>query len=316
MRACLFAHRKIQFINVWLQSLTSALGIVRTVKTYFAFACSMFALLGLAWGQPTLLLYRTASQQPKFVLVDSRTYSGVGTTSISDVITSDSFAVRRDDSCFMVTFTNAVRFHTEIQFVSSPSEGTNFVQAAIPAPVMTIGFPTNTQVLFDGAIFNLEHLATNGNSAKVSSEHSDLPLRYDDARYGLTFSLPASWRGYSVSTEQLKGMRYSPTESRQTVVGRIPLITLRHPQWHVDAPYQDIPILIFTRAQWDALHRGELWPSSFAGGTMYELWHDERSVFAMSSRYNAADEVSGWKEVANILKQNRDAHKMAQLYPE
>jgi hypothetical protein len=36
----------------------------------------------------------------------------------------------------------------------------------------------------------------------------------------------------------------------------------------------------------------------------------------MSSRYNAADEVRGWKEVVDIVEQNRAANKMPHLYPE
>ena len=55
---------------------------------------------------------------------------------------------------------------------------------------------------------------------------------------------------------------------------------------------------------------------TFAGGVMDELWHNQGFVFAISSRYNAADEVSGWKEVAEIIEQNRAANKMPHLYPE
>jgi len=145
---------------------------------------------------------------------------------------------------------------------------------------------------------------------------SGLPLRYHKAQYGLTFFLPASWRGYSVLVQQLDDERYSPAEDRQIIVGHTPMITLRHPQWQDSAPYQDIPILVFTRAQWDDLNHGELWPSLFAGGTMVELWHSQRFVFAMSSRYNAADEVSGWKEVTEIVEQNHATNSMPRLYPQ
>ena len=153
-------------------------------------------------------------------------------------------------------------------------------------------------------------------SMDVASRPSGLPVRYHSARYDLTFYLPASWRDYSVWVQQLDDERYSPAEDRQVIVGHTPMITLRHPQWQASAPYQDIPILVFTRAQWDALHHGKLWPSIFAGGVMDELWHSQRFVFAMSSRYNAADEVRDWKEVTEIVEQNRAANKMPRLYPE
>jgi len=48
---------------------------------------------------------------------------------------------------------------------------------------------------------------------------------------------------------------------------------------------------------------------------MDELWHSQQFVFAMSSRYNAADEVKGLKEVAEIVAQNYAANKMPHLYP-
>jgi hypothetical protein len=159
-------------------------------------------------------------------------------------------------------------------------------------------------------------LATGCGGMDVTSQPSSLPLRYHNARYGLTFFLPASWRGYSVSIEQLEDETYSPAEDKQIIVGHTPMFTLRHPRWQASAPYQDIPILVFTRAQWDALHHGKLWPSLFAGGTMDELWHSPKYVFGMSSRYNAADDVKAWKEVADIVEQNHAAHNMLRLYPE
>jgi hypothetical protein len=93
------------------------------------------------------------------------------------------------------------------------------------------------------------------------------------------------------------------------------MITLRHPRWQSDAPFQDIPIVVFTRAQWDALNHGKFWPSLFAGGVMDELWHNQSFVFAMSNRYNWG-ELEGAKEVAEIIEQNCAANKMGHLYSE
>jgi hypothetical protein len=151
-------------------------------------------------------------------------------------------------------------------------------------------------------------LATGGcRNGDVASHPSGLPLRYRDARYDLTFFLPASWQGYSVSVKQIEDQRYSPLEDKDITVGYTPMITLRHPQWQATAPYADIPILIFTPAQWDSLRHGELWPSAFTGGTIDELWHNQKYVFAMSSRTFANDELKGWKETARIVERNRNA---------
>jgi hypothetical protein len=159
-------------------------------------------------------------------------------------------------------------------------------------------------------------LATGCANRDVTSQPSSLPLRYHNARYGLTFFLPASWRDYSVSIQQLEDTTYSPAEDKQILVGHTAMITLRHPRWQASAPYQDVPILAFTRAQWDALHHGGLWPSLFAGGTMDELWHSQEHVFAMSSRYAFDDSVREWKEAADIVERNCTANNMPHLYPE
>jgi hypothetical protein len=153
-------------------------------------------------------------------------------------------------------------------------------------------------------------------SVDVAGQAYDRPMRYHEARYDLTFSLPSSWRGCSVAVRELDDQKYSLTDDKEVLVGHTPMITLRHPQWHASGPYQDIPILVFSRAQRDELHRGELWPSLFAGGVMYELWHNRRFVFAISSRYNADNEVRGWKEVAGIIERNQEANKMPKLYEE
>src|SRR5581483_7232957 len=86
-------------------------------------------------------------------------------------------------------------------------------------------------------------LTTGCGGLNAPNQPSGLPLRYHNAKSDLTFFLPASWRGYSVSVQQLDDERYSPTEDRQILVGHTPMVTLRHPRWQAGAPYQDIPIL-------------------------------------------------------------------------
>ena len=160
-------------------------------------------------------------------------------------------------------------------------------------------------------------LAAGCSSMNTAKRPDALPVRYHNAKYDLTFYLPTSWRGYSVSIQQVEDEKYSPAEDRLVTVGYTPMFTLRNPQWQKNAPYQDIPILMFTRAQWDALHRGKLWPSLFAGGTMDELWHNENYVFAMSSRtFGFNDELKCWRETEEIVRQNLDINKMPHLYSE
>lgn len=148
-------------------------------------------------------------------------------------------------------------------------------------------------------------LATGCRSTHVASHPSGLPLRYHNTQYDLTFFLPASWRGYSVVTQTWDGYPESKEHG--------PIVVLRHPQWKTNDLYQDIPIMVFTHKQWDEEERGDFFP--YAGGIISEMWHNRNYVFGLYSRYNAFDEVKGWKEADDIIRQNCDANKMAPLHP-
>jgi hypothetical protein len=159
-------------------------------------------------------------------------------------------------------------------------------------------------VVFSGGLF--------GCSTMVKHP-SDLPLRYHNAQYGFTFFLPASWKGYSVLTQQWEGETYSREKDTEVVLARGPIIVLRNPQWKMNNLYQDIPIYVFTRQQWDDIHLGK-YNAVGAGGVIYELWHDDKYVFGMHSRYNSGDSVNGWKEAQDIVHQNCAAHPEPHLH--
>ena len=88
-----------------------------------------------------------------------------------------------------------------------------------------------------------------------------------------------------------------------------------HPQWQTNDLYQDIPINVFTHQQWTEEQQGKMWPDISAGGVIYELWDNRNYVFAMSSRYDAQDDVKGWQEAADIIATNCAAHPGPPLYP-
>jgi hypothetical protein len=136
---------------------------------------------------------------------------------------------------------------------------------------------------------------------------SDIPLNstlmYRNSDYGLAFSLPATWTGYTVLLKRWESQEYQPTSDRDAVVARGPIVVLRDPRWKSSNPRQDIPILIFTREQWDA-HRQE---GIFAGGIVYELSRNQHYVFGVYSRFNADDSVEGWEEADQIVGQNTAA---------
>jgi hypothetical protein len=134
---------------------------------------------------------------------------------------------------------------------------------------------------------------------------SDAPLRYYDAQYDLPFFLPASWKGYSVLHQEWDGGG----------AWRGPIIVFRNPQWRTNDPYQDIPVMVFTRSQWEVCGKnGGFFP--YAAGVITEMWHNPKYVFGIYSRYNAADSVKGWTEAAEIVDGNRDANDMPHLHSE
>lgn len=135
-----------------------------------------------------------------------------------------------------------------------------------------------------------------------------LPLRYHNAQYDFTFFLPANWEGYSVLLEQ-----WGSNQTDVMVAEQGPIIILRHPQWKTNDLYQDIPIMVFTRKQWDEERQGKFFP--YAGGVIEEMWHNQKYVFGEYSRYNTYDDVKGWEEAGDIINQNLAAHPEPPLSP-
>jgi hypothetical protein len=144
-------------------------------------------------------------------------------------------------------------------------------------------------------------------------DQSAAPVIYRSAQYAFTFSLPASWQGYTVAIQQWEGQTYGSATDQVVVTERGPIIVLRHPQWRASDPYLDIPILVFTRRQWEKHHQGRF--SVGAGGVEIEIGHNSNYVFAISSRFNAADGVKGWQEATDIVGHNQTANGPP-LHPE
>jgi hypothetical protein len=144
---------------------------------------------------------------------------------------------------------------------------------------------------------------------------SGLPIHYYNAQYDFTFYLPDSWKGCSVVMDEWDApLMKSPSDSTDKAIGteRGSIIVLRHPLWRTNNLYQDIPIMVFTRKQWQEEHDGLFFP--YAGGLISEMWHNNKYVFGLYSRYNANDDVKGWKEVDGILATNSAAHSEPTLY--
>ncbi|MFZ0770009.1 MAG: hypothetical protein WCA49_05805 [Candidatus Sulfotelmatobacter sp.] len=118
---------------------------------------------------------------------------------------------------------------------------------------------------------------------------------YKNTRYGFSFSLPEGWKGYTILTSSWEG-----GDPEKGVVERGPVISMRHPRWTKENPRQDIPIMIFTVAQWASIERGDLSVSA-AGFGPSELGRNRKYVFALPPRFNEGD-VAGVEEVNQILQ--------------
>lgn len=121
---------------------------------------------------------------------------------------------------------------------------------------------------------------------------------YINVQYGFHFALPGTWEGYTVVTDTWEG---TPAGS-DTVTESGPLLSIRHPSWTEDEPRQDIPIMVFTLAQWDGLEAEEFHIGAAPIGPS-ELGRNGTYVFALPARYNFAY-LPGTEEVAEILEGN------------
>jgi hypothetical protein len=122
-------------------------------------------------------------------------------------------------------------------------------------------------------------------------------LTYTNNDYGFSFSLPEGWRGYAVVVSAWEGSTIG--EKGDTPAAKGPLLLIRNPKWTVENKYQDIPIMVFTLAEWDQLQHDEFHIGA-APINPSELGRNARHVFALPARYNYAFPL-GYEEVEQIL---------------
>ncbi len=135
-----------------------------------------------------------------------------------------------------------------------------------------------------------------GNPGPVAAPVS---VVYSNVQYGFCFALPESWKGYSVVPDQWGGTILS---SGQTVHG--PQILIRNPKWTATNPYQDIPIMVFTPAEWQRVQAVTMAVSAAPIGPS-ELGHNSKYVFALPPRWIGFIDTIGQDELNAWMQQNR-----------
>jgi len=123
-------------------------------------------------------------------------------------------------------------------------------------------------------------------------------ITYQNTQYGFNFTLPASWTGYSIVATKWTGVKSGA--QGETTVATGPIVSIRHPLWTAAVPRQDIPVMVFTIKQWNALQNDDFHIGAAPIGPS-ELGRNNVNVFALPARYNFAYPV-GFEEVDTILQ--------------
>jgi hypothetical protein len=133
---------------------------------------------------------------------------------------------------------------------------------------------------------------------KSADKKSSSIIEYRNSQYGFSFSLPESWKGYSIIEDKWEGIALGG----DVTVEQGPIILIRHPQWTLANPRQDIPIMIFSLDQWGSLQLAKFHIGAAPIGPK-ELGRNSNYVFALPARYNYAF-PTGFEEVEQILENN------------
>lgn len=141
---------------------------------------------------------------------------------------------------------------------------------------------------------------TEGANSPTPSENTTA-VKYVNNDYGFEFALPDGWKGYSIVEEKWEG--YTPSDmAGQVLMAEGPQLSIRHPQWTKENPRQDIPIMVFTLAEWNDM-QADKFHIGAAPINPSELGRNNKYVFALPARYNWAF-PAGYEEVEKILEGN------------
>ncbi len=144
-------------------------------------------------------------------------------------------------------------------------------------------------------IFNLKNETELVSNSTASSTSSAV---YNNADYGFRFTLPDTWKGFTVINNIWEGNPLTATATKQTGAK----LLIRNPKWTTELPYQDIPVLVFTLVQWNSYLSGNF-SISAAPIAAAELGRNNMYVFALPPRWNF-DYSEGYLEAENIVKSN------------
>jgi len=190
----------------------------------------------------------------------------------------------------------------EVATAEKTSDGVYKVEGTI---IEVTSAEQGTSNAADKRSVTLEVKKTDGKWLIISVDMGDFTaadsIIYRNTLYGFDFTLPSSWSGYTIVTQQWEGRSLeNSTMGQVTETG--PKLLIRHPQWTKDNPREDIPIMIFTLAQWDEVQAETISLGAAPVGPT-ELGRNSKYVFALPARYNY-DFLTGYQEIEQIMEKN------------
>lgn len=122
---------------------------------------------------------------------------------------------------------------------------------------------------------------------------------YTNKEYGFRVDLPASWKGYRIEVKEWNADCDTCDPKTAPKPQKGPIISIVHPLSTKENPRQDIPIMVFTLAQWKMVSDETIYVSAAPFGPG-ELARNAKYVFALPPRFDYAD-LEGDEEVQQIV---------------
>lgn len=130
----------------------------------------------------------------------------------------------------------------------------------------------------------------------ATTSTSNTSVIYTNNDFGFTFSLPDSWKEFSVVKTSWEGNPVAATGTKRSG----PKLLIRNPAWTSKVPYEDIPVLVFTLADWQSYIAGD-YAVSAAPIAATELGRNNQFVFALPPRWDF-DYSTGYTEAEKIVE--------------
>ncbi len=127
-------------------------------------------------------------------------------------------------------------------------------------------------------------------------------LNYANTQYGFSLTLPASWQGYTITTDTWQGNKTNPpgSEASESTIETGTTIIINNP--NADTTGQRIPVMVIPLNQWADIDSGTV-STSAAPFSPSELGRNAAYVFALPPRYDFSfDTPEHMTEAVTFLK--------------